>query len=122
MAFEHNLAIRVVRKHADGVTVEFAVREDFLNSNGVLHGGVIASIADEAAWHAMIHAYKGERPATTTELKINYLRPIGGKKMTARAYALRAGKTLFVTRVDLFDSQKKLSAVGLVTYMLLDSK
>jgi uncharacterized protein (TIGR00369 family) len=122
MAFEHNLAIRVVHKHADGVTVEFAVREVFLNSNGVLHGGVIASIADEAAWHAMIHAYKGERPATTTELKINYLRPIAGKKMTARAYALRAGKTLFVSRVDLFDSQKKLSAVGLVTYMLLDSK
>jgi len=27
-----------------------------------------------------------------------------------------------VTRVDLFDSQKKLSAVGLVTYILLDSK
>jgi len=122
MAFEHNLSIRVVRKHADGVTVEFAVREDFLNSNGVLHGGVIASIADEAAWHAMIHAYKSERSATTTELKVNYLRPIAGKTMTARAYALRAGKTLFVTRVDLFDAQKKLSAVGLVTYMLLDSK
>ena len=122
MAFEHNLAIRVTRKHADGVTVEFVVREDFLNSNGVLHGGVIASIADEAAWHAMIHAYKGERPATTTELKVNYLRPIAGRKMRARAYALRAGKTLFVARVDLFDGQKKLSAVGLVTYMLLDSK
>jgi acyl-coenzyme A thioesterase PaaI-like protein len=42
--------------------------------------------------------------------------------MTARAYALRAGKTLFVSRVDLFDSQKKLSAVGLVTYIMLDSK
>lgn len=122
MAFEHSLAIRVVRKHADGVTCEFSLRDEFLNSNGVLHGGVIASIADEAAWHAMIHAYEGDRPATTSELKINYLRPFGGKKMTARAYALRAGKTLFVTRVDLFDAQKKLSAVGLVTYMLLDSK
>jgi uncharacterized protein (TIGR00369 family) len=122
MAFEHSLAIRVTRNHADGVTVEFSLRDDFLNSNGVLHGGVIASIADEAAWHAMIHAYQGDRPATTTELKINYLRPFSGKKMTARAYALRAGKTLFVTRVDLFDGQKKLSAVGLVTYMLLDSK
>jgi len=122
MAFEHILSIRVVRKHADGVTVEFDLREDFLNSNGVLHGGVIASIADEAAWHALIHAYKGERPSTTTELKVNYLRPIAGKKMRARAYALRAGKTLFVTRVDLFDTQKRLSAVGLVTYMLLDSK
>jgi uncharacterized protein (TIGR00369 family) len=122
MAFEHILAIRVVRKHADGVTVECPLREDFLNSTGVLHGGVIASIADEAAWHAMVHAYKGERPATTTELKINYLRPVTGTRMKARVYALRAGKTLFVSRVDLFDNQKRLSAVGLVTYMLLGSK
>ena len=122
MAFEHSLSIRVVRKHPDGVTVECPLREDFLNSTGVLHGGVIASIADEAAWHAMIHAYKGERPATTTELKVNYLRPVTGDKMKARVYALRAGNTLFVSRVDLFDMQKRLSAVGLVTYMLLDSK
>ena len=122
MAFEHKLAIRLVRKHDDGVTVEFAIREDFLNSNGVLHGGVIASIADEAAWHAMNHAYQRERPATTSELKINYLRPVRGEKMRARVYALRTGKTLFVSRIDLFDSQKRLAAVSVVTYILLDSK
>jgi uncharacterized protein (TIGR00369 family) len=122
MAFEHQLAIRVVRKHTDGVTVEFAVREDFLNSNGVVHGGVIASIADEAAWHAMNHIYKAECAATTTELKVNYLRPVTGKKLRARVYSLRAGKRLFVSRVDLFDAQKRLSAVSIVTYMLLDSK
>lgn len=122
MAFEHNLAIRVVRKYSDGVAVECPLREDFLNSTGVLHGGVIASVADEAAWHALIHAYQGDRPATTTELKVNYLRPITGKKIMARAYALRTGKTLFVARVDLFDAQKRLSAASLVTYMLLNSK
>ncbi len=122
MAFEHSLSIRVVRKHSDGVTVELPLRDEFLNNTGVLHGGVIASIADEAAWHAMIHAYRGERLATTTELKVNYLRPIAGKKATARAYALRAGKTLFVSRIDLFDAQKRLSAVSVVTYMLLDGK
>lgn len=122
MAFEHSLAIRVVRKHKDGVTIECPLRDEFLNSNRVVHGGVIASVADEAAWHAMLHAYHSERPATTTELKINYLRPIVGAKIVARAYALRAGKTLFVSRVDLFDVKKRLSAVGVVTYMLLDEK
>jgi acyl-CoA thioesterase len=122
MAFEHSLSIRVVRKHRDGVTVECPLREELMNSTGVLHGGIIASIADEAAWHAMIHAYRGERPATTTELKVNYLRPIAGKKATARAYALRTGRTLFVSRIDLFDTEKRLSAVSVVTYMLLDGK
>lgn len=119
MAFEHSLLIRVARKHADGVTVECPLREELLNSTGVLHGGVTASIADEAAWHALIHAYRGERPMTTTELKVNYLRPIAGKKVIARAYVLRTGKTLGVTRVDLFDAQRKLAAVAVVTYMLL---
>ena len=75
---------------------------DYVNSQGVLHGGVIASIADEAAWHAMLHAYQGQRNATTSELKVNYLRPIAMSKVIARAYALRAGKTLFVSRVDMF--------------------
>jgi uncharacterized protein (TIGR00369 family) len=122
MAFEHSLLIRVAGKHADGVTIQCPLREDLLNSNGVLHGGVVASIADEAAWHAMLHAYGGDRQATTTELKVNYLRPLAGKKVIARAYTLRAGKTLHVSRVDLFDTQKRLAAVAVVTYMLLDSK
>lgn len=122
MAFEHNLALREVRKHADGVTVEFPLRDEFLNGTGVLHGGVTAAIADEAAWHALVHAHNGHREMTTTELKVNYLRPMAGKKVIARAYVLRAGKTLSVTRVDLFDAQKRLSAIAIVTYMLLPAK
>src|SRR5262249_53042198 len=121
MAFEDTLAIRVTSKHTDGVTVECPMRDDYINSQGVLHGGVIASIADEAAWHAMLHAYDGQRNATTTELKINYLRPISGEKVVARAYVVRAGKTLCVSRIDMFDAQQQLAAIGIVTYMLLPS-
>lgn len=121
MAFEDTLGVKVIRKHKDGVTVACPLRPDFVNSQGVLHGGVIASIADEAAWHALIHAYKSQQNCTTTELKINYLRPIAVTKVLARAYALRAGKTLFVSRVDIFDAEKRLAAIGVVTYMLLAS-
>lgn len=117
LAFENDLGLKVTRKHKDGVTIELPLRDELLNSQGVLHGGVAASIADEAAWHAMISHY-GQRPATTTELKVNYLRPITGKKVTARAYMLKAGTTLCVTRIDLFGSDKKLGAVAVVTYML----
>jgi uncharacterized protein (TIGR00369 family) len=122
MAFENSLALRVVRKHRDGVTVDFPLREEFLNGNGVLHGGVIAAIADEAAWHGLVHAHQGHREMTTTELKVNYLRPMAGKKVVARVYVLRAGKKLSVTRVDLLDSQRRLSAIAIVTYMLLPPK
>jgi len=120
LPFENDLLIKVTRKHKDGVTIQLPLREELLNTQGVLHGGVAASIADEAAWHAMISHY-GDRVATTTELKVNYLRPISGKTVTARAYMLKAGATLCVTRIDLFGSDKKLGAVAVVTYMLLDA-
>ena len=119
MPFEDTLALLVLRKHKDGVTVSCTLRPEYVTSQGVLHGGVIASIADEAAWHAMLHAYQGKHNATTIELKVNYLLPIPMDKVVARAYALRAGKTLFVSRVDMFDASKRLAAVGIVTYMLL---
>jgi len=120
MPFEHQLNPRVVRKHNDGVTVQVNLQPEYLNSNGVLHGGITASIADEAAWHAIEnhHGY-GAKKSTTTELKVNYLRPIAGKKAIARAVLVRAGKTLCVSRVDIFDEKKNLAAIAIVTYMLL---
>jgi uncharacterized protein (TIGR00369 family) len=120
MSFEQQLNLRVARKHSDGVTLQFDLLPGYLNSHGVLHGGVTASLADEAAWHALEnhHGY-GKRKSTTTELKVNYLRPIAGKKVTARAVLVRAGKNLCVSRVDIFDEKKKLAAIAIVTYMLL---
>ena len=120
MPFEHQLKPRVTRKHKDGVTVRVDLIPEYMNMSGVLHGGITASIADEAAWHAIEtrHGY-GARKSTTTELKINYLRPIAGKKAIARAILVRAGKTLCVSRVDIFDEKKNLAAIAIVTYMLL---
>jgi uncharacterized protein (TIGR00369 family) len=120
MPFENQLHPRVSRKHKDGVTVHVDLQPAFLNTQGVLHGGITAAIADEAAWHAIEnkHGY-GARKSTTTELKVNYLRPIAGKKVIARAVLVRAGRTLCVSRVDIFDDKKNLAAIAIVTYMLL---
>src|SRR5437016_12169157 len=106
MAFENDLSLRVSRKHRDGVTVELPLRPGLLNSTGVLHGGITASVADEAAWHAIQRHFGEERLCTTSELKINFLHPIAGRKAVARAYILRAGRALCVSRVDIFDEQR----------------
>jgi uncharacterized protein (TIGR00369 family) len=119
-SFEFGLNLRLAEKHEDGVTMEFDLLPHFLNSQGNLHGGVTASLADEAAWHAIENKFGyGERKSTTTELKVNYLLPIMGDKVTARAYLVRAGKTLCVSRVDIFNESNRLAAIGIVTYMLL---
>ena len=119
MPFENHLKLHVAERHADGVTIHFAVTPEFLNSQGVLHGGITACIADEAAWFAVEHHFGKPTLCTTTELKVNYLRPIFGEKAIARVYVARAGKTLCVLRIDIFDDKNNLAAIAIVTYMLL---
>lgn len=117
--FNHYLGIRILRKHANGVTIGCPMRQELMNFAGVLHGGVIATLADVAVGQAL--GVRGHK-TTTVELKINYLRPITGSKVTARSHVLRIGKTLATGRVDVFDDKKNLAAVALVTYMLLEGK
>jgi uncharacterized protein (TIGR00369 family) len=120
LAFEHSLELRVAEKHSDGVTVELPVKPGFMNSTGVMHGGMIASIADETAWEAIVHVLGRRREMTTTELKVNYLLPVTGSTVRARGRVVKAGRTLCVSQVDVFNDAGKLCAIGIVTYILLD--
>jgi uncharacterized protein (TIGR00369 family) len=115
--FNQHLGIRIVRHHKDGVTIACNLRKELHNLAGVLHGGVTATLVDAAAGIALMH--RGHK-ATTVELKINYLRPVTGRKVMARSHLVRIGKTLVTALVDVFDDHKNLAAIAIVTYMLLD--
>ena len=119
MPFNKLIGVRIVRRHKDGVTIQCSMRDELRNSAGVMHGGVAAAMADAAVGISLASHFGGRRPCTTTELKINYLRPITAGKMLARAHLLKIGKTLCVGRVDLFDGGGKLAAEAIVTYILL---
>jgi uncharacterized protein (TIGR00369 family) len=117
--FHELVGIRLVRVHKDGVTIDCKLRRELLNASGVLHGGVTATLADAAVGIAITQRMGRAGAATTVEMKLNYLRPVSGRKITARARVLRMGSTLCVGRVDMFDDAKALVSTALVTYMLL---
>jgi len=118
MSFNQLVGIRLVRIHKDGVTIDCKLRPELMNAHGVLHGGVTATMADAAVGIA-ITTRMGRPAATTVEMKLNYMRPVTGGKITARAYLLRMGSTLCIGRVDLFNDARELVAAALVTYMLI---
>lgn len=120
LPFNQLVGMKIARVHADGITVECEVRDDLRNLAGGLHGGVFATLADAAAGISLQHHFGGQRPLTTVELKINYLRAVREGKVYARAHLLRVGSTLCVASVDLTDDRKREVGAALVTYMLLD--
>lgn len=120
--FNHLLGMKLTRLHADGLTLECAVRNELTNLAGGLHGGVLATVADAAAGMAIQRHFGGKRPIATVELKINYLRAVSEGRLFARARLLRVGATLCVASVHLADEQKRDAGAALVTYILLDRR
>lgn len=119
MPFNALVGIRLVRLHRDGVTITCAVRGELLNVAGVLHGGVAATLADAAVGIALQRHLGGKRPITTTELKINYLRPVAEGRVSARARLLKVGTKMAVGSVDIKNAAGELVAAALLSYMLL---
>jgi len=119
MPFNKLVCVRILRRHADGVTIECRMRDELRNTAGVLHGGVTATMADAAVGIALTSHFGGRRACTTTDLKINYLSAVVDGKIIARSHLIRIGRKLCVGRVDLTDGDGKLVAVAIVTYLLL---
>ncbi len=121
-AFNGLVGFELVRVHPDGVTIQCRVRKELLNSAGVLHGGVTASLADAAVGSALHHHYPARRPFTTVELKVNYFRPVTEGRLLARCRLLRVGSTISVGQVDLRDEHRREVGVAIATYMFLDAR
>jgi len=97
------------------------VKQRHLQLAGIMHGGAIATLVDTAVAFAIVGASKPGARFTTIEMKVNYLRPIREGRVVAEARLIRDGRRVVVSECDVFDSEGKLSAKGLVTYMRLDS-
>ncbi len=118
MPFNHLLGLRVSRVYADGLTMEMEITDDRKNILGTLHGGATATLIDAAIGVAII-GQAGGRPATTVELKLNYLRPATHGKVRARSRVVKIGKTLAVATAEVHDAHGHLIAMGSATYLLL---
>ncbi len=70
---------------------EANVRPDLLQ-NGVLHGGVLASIADSACAVAAISRIFPENYATTINLQVSYLKPVVAGRFRAVGRACGQGR------------------------------
>ena len=84
--------------------------------HGVVHGGILAALADTTA---AIAAYTILSPGTeiaTLELKINYLEPVPGGRVLADAKVLRKGRNFIVTECDIYIADGSLAAKAILTF------
>ncbi len=78
------------------------------------HGGAIAALIDITGDFALGMLVGGGVP--TINLRIDYLKPAVGDALKATARVRRAGKTVAVIDIDVFDEKGGLVAIGRGTY------
>ena len=59
------------------------------------------------------------RPLPTINFRVDYLRPAIDTALTAIAHVRRAGKSVGVVDIDVFDDKQNLVAIGRATYSTL---
>jgi uncharacterized protein (TIGR00369 family) len=112
------LGLKVVAldHEAGTLTVSMPMRPELerRSGSGQFHGGPLAAFIDSVGDYAIGMAVGGGVP--TINLRIDYLRPAVGSVLTGTARVRRAGRTVALVDVDVYDEKQTLVAVGRGTY------
>ena len=105
--------------------IEIPHWDGVLQQHGYVHGGVVGMIADSAAGYAAMTVVPEGTSVLTVEYKINMVAPANGDKIVAKGSVLRAGRTLLLTKADVYavkDGTETLCAVMQQTIMAMHGK
>lgn len=100
-------------------------KPEVTQQHGFIHGGVVGMIADSAAGYAANTLTPADASVLTVEYKMNLLAPADGELLIAQGTVLKYGRTLTVTKAEVFavkDGKKTLCAVMQQTIMTMHGK
>ncbi len=110
------LGFDVESVHEGRAIFRMQVRPRHKQIHGVVHGGILAALADTTAAIAAYTSIPRGVEIATLELKINYLEPVPGGTVKADARVLRTGRNFIVTECEIYNESGSLAAKALLTF------
>src|SRR5580704_17758240 len=110
MPFARQLGVVLDEASADRVVARLAWAPHLCTSAGIMHGGVLRSLADTAgARVTFLGLPEGATTATITSTS-QLFRPVTGGTVRAVAVPVHRGRTTVTAQTSLFDSEERLVA------------
>jgi acyl-CoA thioesterase len=94
------------------------LRDDHLNPYGVVHGGVVYSLADTAMGGALVTRLEPGERCATVEIKINYLAAATEGALAAEAVVVERTKRIGVIEARVFGDGDRLVALATGTFYI----
>jgi uncharacterized protein (TIGR00369 family) len=109
-AFHTWAGMEVVEASAGEVTVAMDVLDRHVNLQGLVHGGMLAILADTACGLSIRSAMEPGRLHVTTDMDIHYLAPASPGRLLGRGKAVRVGRSLAFAEASIEDAEGRLLA------------
>jgi uncharacterized protein (TIGR00369 family) len=121
MAF---LGARLLRVDAGLCEIEVPFRAELTQQHGFFHGGVVATLADNAGGFAGYSLMAEDQQPLSLEFKVNLCAKGIGDRLLARGRVLKNGRRVKVCQTDVFccrGTEETLCATALVSVMAVES-
>src|SRR5579862_5009041 len=110
MPFAEHLGLVLDEAGPDRVVARLAWAPHLCTSSGIMHGGVLMSLADTVgALVAFLGLPKGATTATITSTS-QMFRPVSGGSVRAVGVPVHSGRTTVTAQTSLYDAQERLVA------------
>jgi uncharacterized protein (TIGR00369 family) len=103
--FTHAMDFQLQEVEHGICAIRMPVGQPHLQQHGLIHGGVLAALADEAAGLAATTVIAAEQLVLTVELKVNFLRPAASSPVICRGEVIRAGRQLIFTEARTYQEE-----------------
>jgi uncharacterized protein (TIGR00369 family) len=119
------IGARITRIAPGACTIELPYRDDLTQQHGYIHAGIVSAIADSAGGYAGFTLFPADASVLTVEYKLNLIAPAAGERLIAEASVVKPGKTLVITRGDVYAERAgalTLCAIMQQTLMVMAGK
>ena len=121
-AFMKHIGFRIVDISAGSVTGELDLEAIHKQQFGILHGGVVSTVADIVAGFSAYTLAPADKDVVTGEIKISYFRPGKGTKVRAVGKVVKPGRNICFVESEVYaiGEVEKLIAKATTTMVFID--
>jgi len=117
--FANLVGLRRDMVQAGRARLELTLRPEHLNPLGVVHGGVVYTLADTAMGAALTSRLEPDERCLTVEIKINYLTAATDGDLVCEAAVVERSRRLGVLEGRVHDGEGRLVALTTGTFFII---
>ncbi len=119
--FNH-LGIVIEQITKDKVILRLPHNHGFIQGGGVIAGGIMAMLADEAMAHVVLANLGAGEDTATIEMNLRFLKAIARGDIIAEAVLVKKGKRVVTVQADVLDDKRQVLARAGASFMIIERK